>query len=328
MKYLIIQTAFIGDVVLATPLIEQLKKNDNSCSIDFLLRKGNESLLLGHPHVNEVLVFNKKKHKYVNLFRLIKTIRSNSYDCVINVQRFFTTGLITTLSSAKVKIGFDKNPFSFAFTNTVRHTISEEHDVHEVQRNLSLIKHIVGDDFQKPKLYPSKNDYEVVNADEPYICIAPSSVWFTKQLPDFKWSELINKIPDKYKIYLLGGPDDIPLCTQIKLQTGIDRIEIKAGQLTFLQSAALIKNAKMTFTNDSAPLHFASAMNAPVATFFCSTIPEFGFGPLSDIAHVFQIDYQLSCRPCGLHGKKECPRQHFNCADINIDNAILKSNIL
>lgn len=238
MKYLIIQTAFIDDMVLATPLIEQLKKNDIDCSIDFLLRKGNESLLLGHPHINEILIFDKKKHKYSNLFRLIKTIRSNSYDCVINIQRFFTTGLITTLSVAKIKIGFNKNPFSFAFTNVLRHTISEKEIVHEVQRNLSLIKHIVGDEFQKPKLYPGQSDYESVKTKEPYICIAPSSVWFTKQLPDFKWCELISKIPEHYKIYLLGGPDDVSFCENIMQQTGIDKIEIKAGQLTYLQSAA------------------------------------------------------------------------------------------
>ncbi|MDC0231310.1 glycosyltransferase family 9 protein [Aureispira] len=328
MKYLIIQTAFIGDVVLATPLIEQLKKNDSSCSIDFLLRKGNESLLLGHPHINEILVFNKKKHKYANLFRLIKTIRSNSYDCVINIQRFFTTGLITALSGSKIKIGFNKNPLSFVFTNKIRHTISEQKVFHEVQRNLTLIQHITGVEFQKPKLYPSESDYESVKINEPYICIAPSSVWFTKQLPDFKWSELITKIPDYYRIFLLGGPDDVSFCERIKLQAGIEKIEIKAGQLTFLQSAALIQNAKMTFTNDSAPLHFASAMNASVAAFFCSTIPKFGFGPLSDDAHIFETDHQLSCRPCGIHGKKKCPQQHFNCSDINIDNALIESNIL
>jgi heptosyltransferase-2 len=323
MKILIIQTAFIGDVVLATPLIEKLKSKHPNSRIDFLLRKGNETLLLENPHLNKVLIFDKKKNKYRNLIRLIKVIRSESYDYAINIQRFFTTGLITSFSGAKVKIGFDKNPLSFTFTHKVRHSISEGKNIHEVQRNLSLIKNIAGDGFQMPKLYPSKSDYKIVPTHE-YICIAPSSVWFTKQFPVNKWCELINKIPQSYKIYLIGGPDDVVLCEKIREGTDIDRIEVLAGQLTFLQSVALIEKAKMTFTNDSAPLHFASAVNAPVTAIYCSTIPQFGFGPLSDIAHVVETDEKLTCRPCGLHGKKECPQQHFKCSNISVEKILKK----
>ena len=84
----------------------------------------------------------------------------------------------------------------------------------------------------------------------------------------------------------------------------------------------------MTFTNDSAPLHFASAVNAPVTAIFCSTIPEFGFGPLSDVAHTIETEEKLLCRPCGLHGKKACPQGHFKCADIEIEKIIAVSGIV
>ena len=86
-----------------------------------------------------------------------------------------------------------------------------------------------------------------------------------------------------------------------------------AGKLNLLESAYLISKATMTYVNDSAPLHLASAMNSPVTAFFCSTIPDFGFGPLSDQNCVIQIDKDLECRPCGLHGKKTCPKSHFDC---------------
>ena len=162
MKTLIIQTAFIGDVVLATPLIEKLKKKFPDSLIDFLLRKGNESILKGHPKLNKILIFDKKKGKYRNLFNLIKTIRLESYDYVINVQRFFTTGLITAFSGASVCIGFDKNPLSFLFSHRIGHLISDSNGLHEVQRNLLLIKELVGDGFQRPVLYPSENDFKVV----------------------------------------------------------------------------------------------------------------------------------------------------------------------
>ncbi len=83
--------------------------------IDFLLRKGNEQLLAGHPHIHKILIWDKKNHKQKNLFRLIKHIRKNKYDNVINVQRFLATGLLTIFSGAKVTIGFDKNPLSLFF---------------------------------------------------------------------------------------------------------------------------------------------------------------------------------------------------------------------
>ncbi len=323
-KILIIQTAFIGDVVLATPLIESLKIKYPDCTIDFLVQKGNESLLAHHPLIRQTLIFDKKQKKYRNLIRLIKTIRSHSYDYVINVQRFFTTGLITALSNARVKIGFDKNPLSFTFTHCISHTISRDNNIHEVHRNLSLIKCLVDEKFRRPKLYPLKKDEKLLPACGEYICIAPSSIWFTKQFPIRKWCELINEITAQYKVYLLGGLDDVPLCREIQRKTDPSKVEILAGKLTFLQSTAYMKKAKMTFTNDSAPMHFASAINAPVTAIFCSTLPEFGFGPLSNHAYIIETDKNLPCRPCGLHGKKNCPEHHFKCANISIEKILSK----
>jgi heptosyltransferase-2 len=103
----------------------------------------------------------------------------------------------------------------------------------------------------------------------------------------------------------------------------MDRIEILAGKLTFLQSAALMKSAEMNYVNDSAPMHFASAMNAPVTAVYCSTVPAFGFGPLSDIRFIVQHEAPLYCRPCGLHGFRQCPEKHFRCAKEIRDGQLL-----
>ena len=333
MKFLIIQTAFIGDVVLATAIIEKLHNHYPGSSIDFLLRKGNETLLYDHPYVGKVLIFDKKNKKYRNLRYLIRFIRSQKYDYVINVQRFFTTGLITALSGAKHTIGFDKNPLSAFFGEKVKHEISD--GAHEVERNLKLVEKITDSVIFRPRLYPTEADFKKVARTDDYVCIAPASVWFTKQLPANKWVELIDKMPDNITVVLIGAKGDIDLCERIK-SSMVNRqsnastsftatmgyssatIEILAGQLTFLESAALMKNAKMNYVNDSAPLHFASAMNAPVTAFFCSTIPAFGFGPLSDDSHIAEIDCKLYCRPCGLHGYKQCPEGHFKCSEINM----------
>ena len=102
-KFLVIQTAFIGDVILATVIIEKLHTDFPEAQIDFLLRKGNEKLLENHPFLTNVLVWNKKQNKNKNLFALIKVIRNTKYTKVINVQRYFSTGLATALSKAKEK---------------------------------------------------------------------------------------------------------------------------------------------------------------------------------------------------------------------------------
>ncbi|HCL83445.1 MAG TPA: hypothetical protein DIC22_05685 [Chitinophagaceae bacterium] len=161
-KFLIIQTAFIGDVVLATPLIEKLHVFYPDAQIDFLLRKGNEQLLLGHPHIHEILIWDKKNHKQQNLFRLIKHIRKNRYDSVINVQRFFATGLLTVFSGAKETIGFDKNPLSFFFTKKIKHAVGGERAVHETGRNLELIRSFTDGTIYKPRLYPAAADFAVI----------------------------------------------------------------------------------------------------------------------------------------------------------------------
>jgi heptosyltransferase-2 len=318
-SFLIVQTAFIGDVILSTALIEKLRQFYPDASIDFVVRKGNETLLTGHPYLREVIVFDKKR-KYLNLFLLIKKIRAKKYDVLINVQRFATTGVITALSGAKHKIGFDKNPFSLFFTQRIVHQVGQ---LHETDRNQQLIEAFTDRRTVRPRLYPSASDFINVQQFQSgsYYCLAPTSVWFTKQWPAEKWIELIQTIQSKTKaIFLLGAPADSHVCESIRLASSVAHVTNLAGKLNFLQSAALMKGAKMNFVNDSAPMHLASAMNAPVTAIYCSTVPSFGFGPLSDQSVIVETQEKLSCRPCGLHGYRDCPKGHFKCAySIQID---------
>ncbi len=316
-KFLVIQTAFIGDVILATALIEKLHNYFPDARIDFLLRKGNEGLLSNHPFLHSVLVWNKKKNKYKNLFDLLKQIRETKYDVVVNVQRFAATGLLTAFSKARTTIGFDKNPWSFAFSKKIKHVVSsDQYPIHEITRNQELIAAFTDNIPAKPRLYPTQEDFEKVVGykKSSYLCIAPASVWFTKQFPKEKWVEFINTLSNT-TIYLLGGKDDSILCSEIIEGSG-NRNTIKnlAGELSFLQSAALQKDATMNYVNDSAPMHIASSMNAPTTAIYCSTIPAFGFGPLSDTNYIVETREKLNCKPCGLHGFKTCPQIHFKCA--------------
>ena len=312
-RFLIIQTAFIGDVILATSVVEKLHQFYPESRIDFLLRKGNEGLLENHPIINELIVWDKKNKKLDNLKAITKKVKSTRYDVLINLHRFASSGLITSLSGAKERIGFKKNPLSFSFTQKFPHQIGD--GTHEIERNHQLIEALTDKTPAKPKLYPSDKDYEKVSEykKQAYVCIAPTSVWFTKQLPKEQWVKLIDKLDSQHTIYLLGGPDDAQQCEAIKELTQHTSVVNLAGKLSFLASAALMDTAQMNYVNDSGPLHIASAMNAPVTAYFCSTVPSFGFGPLSDNSTVVEVKEELACRSCGLHGHKACPEGHFDC---------------
>lgn len=205
-RILIIQTASIGDVTLATPLIEKLSDFFPKAKIDFLLKKGIESLLNGHPMLNRVIVFDKSNKKFENIYRLIRQIRKEEYDVVINLQRFASTGLITAFSAAKIKLGFRKNPFSIFFTKAVRHRISANpaKSAHEVSRNLSLIDFITDNNHNYPvRLYPSKNNYAKMSQYKThfYLTISPTSLWFTKQFPAEKWIAFLKRVDKEQYIY-------------------------------------------------------------------------------------------------------------------------------
>lgn len=315
-KVLVIQTAFIGDVILATSLLENIHLQFPEAQIDFLVRKGNETLFHQHPFLNKILIWHKKEGKYSSLWQLLQQIRSTKYDWVINLQRYGATGILTGFSKSPVKSGFDKNPFSFLFTHRVKHDF--EVGKHEIHRNYNLLLPYTELPVVNPRLYPSASDLEQVAPykQQPYICMAPASVWFTKQYPEHKWVELIDAFEGKYQIYILGAPSDAAMADRIIAQCKYAQSTFKlTGKLSLLQSAALMKDSIMNYVNDSAPMHLCSAVDAPVTAIFCSTVPEFGYGPLSSASHIVQVQENLDCRPCGIHGHKKCPKGHFKCGE-------------
>lgn len=324
-SFLIIQTAFIGDVILGTCVAEKLHRFYPEARIDVLVRKGNESLFEEHPFVNEVLVWDKRSSKLKNLWAVIQRVRSSKYDHVVNLHRFASSGIICLFSGAHEVSGFDKNPLSVFFQKKIKHNITKiqgKEFFHEVQRDLQLVEHLTDDSFQMPKLYPTREQYKKISAflGEEFITISPASVWFTKQVPESVWIDFL-KLTEK-RTYLLGGPGDLTLCNRIAELSGNAKAQVLAGKLSLLESAALMSKAQMNYTNDSAPMHLCSALNAPVTAVYCSTIPEFGFGPLSDKSFIVQHREKLPCKPCGLHGYKACPQNHFTCGKIEIADLV------
>ena len=183
-KILLIQTASIGDVILLTSLMEKLHDKFPNAAIDLVVKSPNEQLFANHPYVRDIWVWNKKNGKYRNLFQIICGIREQHYDVVLCVQRFFSAGLMCVLSGAKHRIGFDKNPLAFLFTEAKPHRI--EKGIHEIDRNISLLSDIWCERVPKPRLYPSAKDfgktaYLRTQAKE-YYTLSPCSLWETKTM--------------------------------------------------------------------------------------------------------------------------------------------------
>jgi heptosyltransferase-2 len=314
-KYLIIQTASIGDVILSTSIGEKLRQHDPNSRIDYLVKKGTEGIFHGNIGVNEVYVWDKKTSKYKNLLQFIFLIRQQKYDYAINLQRFFSSGFITLFSGAHKTLGFKKNPLSIFFSHRFKHEYKD--NWHEIDRNHQLIAHITDGVPAHPRLYPTKKDEARLSEykTQSYITITPASLWFTKQFPKEKWIDFIDKLPDGLAVYFLGGAADKTLCDEIINSSKHLSCINFAGKLSLVESGVLMRDARMNYVNDSAAQHIASCFDAKTTTIYCSTTPFFGFGPLSAQSIVIENQLNLSCRPCGLHGHQACPKEHFDCAN-------------
>lgn len=316
-KILIVQTAFIGDVILTLPLLQVLRRNFPNSKIDFMLIPRTAELLKNHPDVDEVIIFDKKgKDRGLRgLIRILKLIFAKNYDVAFIPHRSFRSAVIPFLAGIKTRIGFDKSAFSFLYTHVVSYR-----SIHEVERNLSLLEPIGINVNSKefPNLFPSDDDRNyidkiLVDVNPNLIGIAPGSIWATKRWLKERFAELIRLlINDGFAIVLIGGMEDIKLCEEIKRDSGLKNVYNFCGKLSLLQSAELIRRCVVLISNDSAPMHIAVAMRTPVVAIFGPTVPEFGFYPYGDRDKIVQVE-NLYCRPCGIHGGKRCPEGHFKC---------------
>ena len=322
-KILVIQTAFIGDVILTTPLIVALKEIYPNVIIDILVAPQCKIILETNPLINQIHVLDKKK-----FYSLILKIKKEHYDLSVSPHSSFRSGITALLAGINNRIGFKRNFQQFFLTKSIPH----KKGVHKIYKNLDLAllswKLGVGNGESNPllsiqtKLYPSSNNYQKaekilqnINERDPrkIILIAPGSVWFTKRWLLINYFQLTQKlIEKKYYVILAGAPAEKELNEYI-----LNKIDNKAyvkniaGDFDLLDSAALIEKIDLVVCNDSGILHIANAMNTPVFAIFGPTVKSLGYFPYQKNDYVFEAD--LECRPCGSHGGIKCPKKHFNC---------------
>ena len=315
-RVLILQTAFLGDVVLATPMAESIKNSHPEWEVDFLTTPESGALLENNPNISRILTYDKNKSErgVKGFLSKISEIEAGAYDIALIPHRSIRSAALVRFAGIPQRVGFDKSAGSFLFTEVVKY----ENELHEVERNLKLVESLnLSVSKVRPRLYPSLNDLKksekilkssVKLKNKPIIAIAPGSIWPTKRWPIDNYIELAGMlVKDGFGVVVLGGEKDKALFKKISMEG----VEVFAGTTTLLESAALLKKCEALVTNDSAPLHFAVAVDTPVVAIFGATAPKFGFYPYNSDDIV--IERELPCRPCAIHGRMKCPIGTFEC---------------
>lgn len=319
-KILIIQTAFLGDVILALPMVQSIKAHLPDAQVDFLCIPSTESVLRNHPAIYKIIPYDKKGGDKLDKFiEVLNEIREVEYDIVISPHRFLRSALLTYYSESKIRIGFEENSLAFLLTKRVKYI----KDKHEIYRNLELVKQIPGLEYDekkvslKPDLYPSteqkvKVRHLLVHRSN-LISFAPCSKWFTKQLPIEKAAEITKILLFRgYNVALVGGEADIAYCNELEARLNDGSVMNLCGKLSPLESYEVMTQSKALITVDSAAQHLGTASGIPIVLIYGSTDISFGFYPLTSKYKIAEID-SLECRPCTDHGRDKCPLGHFKC---------------
>ena len=318
----VVQTAFIGDVILTLPLVQACKRVFPAAAIDVIVTPAAKELCATHADIREAIAYDKRgtDSGLAGLMRISRLLRSRSYDAAIVPHRSLRSAALVDLSRIPIRIGFDRSAGKVLLKKTVHYSRA----VHEIDRNLSLLTAVTDKPVPRelPRLSPSEADRKridrllvelEVSRPETLVAIAPGTIWNTKRWLKERFSSLaVNFDEAGLEVVLLGGKGDEVLCEEIRILSGSSHVYNTAGMLSLMQSVELIRRCKAIVCNDSAPMHMAAAAGTPVVAIFGATIPGFGFGPSGPLDVVVETQ-GLKCRPCSIHGGKKCPIRTFDC---------------
>ena len=309
MPTLVIQTAFLGDVVLTTPLLSALAALHGP--VDVVTTPVAAPLLETHPAVRTVIPYDKRGTDggWGGVRKLARRLRGEGYARAYLPHRSLRTAALAFLARIPTRIGF-AGGWSFLYTEAR----PKPRTGHETDRLMALADDAAGVYPLQLRATPQDEEAAARLIEGPFVAIAPGSIWGSKRWPYY--GELARQLTVHAPVVVVGGPDDVDLGEEIRRAAeggeGRRTVVNACGKLTLRQSAALIGRANALVTNDSAPLHLATAMGTPVVALFGPTVTQFGFGPVRAGDVALGID-GLQCRPCSSHGPPRCPLGHHRC---------------
>lgn len=335
MSSLVVQTSFLGDIVLTTPLIRELASRG---PVDVLTTPEGGMILSNNPAIRNLIVYDRREcdSGLAGFGRTVGRIRhaglygsaeasapltgdDSGYSAAYLAQGSLRSAMLVTAAGVKRRVGFNTSEGRRFYTERVEY----RSDRHHAERLwwLANPESAEGPSREQitPSLFPTPDDdrtagqivrEQLADVSRPFVALAPGSVWATKRWPFYP--ELAVRIARDFNVVVAGGGADVAIGDTIVSQLPQGCAANAAGRLGILASAALIGRAVALVTNDSAPQHLASAMNTPTVTTFGPTVPEFGFGPLAGYSRVAGRQ-GLACRPCDRHGPQKCPLGHWRC---------------
>jgi heptosyltransferase-2 len=319
---LVLQTSFIGDLVLTLPLIAEIRRRFPNARLSIMCTPLGVELLQDHPAIDEIIVDDKRKqHRgWRGLQQQAMALRQKKFTLALTPHKSARTAYLLYQAQIPRRVGFRQSKGWFLFHDRAQRDPSR----HDVERNLAILNPL------GIRVEDCRRDIELVSAPEiedgvrrklqqlavnpgtPIIGVNPGSVWPTKRWSIEGFAGLIDLIDAKLgsQVVIFGGPDDVEIVSAIVGRTRCAAVNL-AGQFSLRELPAAIGHCQAFVTNDSGPMHIAVARKVPTVALFCATTPELGFYPYTADAIVIQT--QLSCRPCTSHGGRRCPLGHENC---------------
>ncbi|MGI9045092.1 MAG: glycosyltransferase family 9 protein [Gemmatimonadaceae bacterium] len=318
MTSLVMQTSFLGDVVLTTPLIAELARRG---PVDVLTSPDGAAILQGNPDIQQIIDYDRRGRDcgIAGFSQTVGRIRRGHYDAAYMAQGSMRSALLVVLGGVRTRIGFNTSEGSRLYSDRVEYRADRHHAERLWWLAMPAGASPASRDVLAPRVFPSARDTAAADdllrdglsdSSLPFIALAPGSAWATKRWPYYP--ELAAKIAAEFNVVVVGGRAESEIGETIVAGIPAGRGMNAAGRMGILGSAAILGKAAALVSNDSAPQHLASAVGTPTVSVFGPTVPAFGFGPLGPASVVAGND-DLACRPCDRHGPHRCPLGHWRC---------------
>jgi len=317
-RILIIRFSSIGDILLTTPFIRQVRTKFPQARIDYVIKEQFWDLIRFNPHINNIYKL-KSESGIEGLKQLTEELQKNDYDYVFDLHGSLRSNFICKRLKNPTITKINKNKLNRALLVYIKWNRYKA-VVPIPQRYLDVGKFAgISDDFYGLEIFwkdgveKKKTDILINNKiyKKPYIVLVPGAGYFTKQWPVEYFKEFIKSFTEKRdeKIVLLGNKNEKALNETLLISKQVRNL---SGKLSLLEAATIINDSKALLSNDSGMMHMAGAVNTPLVSVFGSTSRELGFFPYRSKSQVVENN-ELWCRPCSHIGRKKCPLSHFKC---------------
>jgi heptosyltransferase-2 len=316
MKILLVQTSYLGDVVLSTPVIAAIKHLHPDCALWAMTTPAAAALIRHDPLLDGILHYDKhgRDRGPAGFGRMVGRIRRHKFERVYSLHKSYRTALLLAASRIPLRIGFHEAKLSFLYHQRRRRPV----EPHDVLRNLALLAPEIDFDpftddlrlFAPPAEEIRPEILYALAGLSGYAVLVPGSAWTTKRWQWQGYREVARHLLDRnLPVVLLGAPAEKDICDRVA--DGLEVVNL-AGRSRISDAMHVVRHAALVVCNDSMSLHMASAFKVPNVAIFCATSPAFGFGPWKNRALVVERK-DLECKPCAPHGGRICPARTEAC---------------